>query len=273
MTDIAVFLVSGETALRLCKKYGVCSNTDGSLTNAFVCDGKDGKARTRTDVTVGRDGDYEYKTSDGKTHLAKAGKDRTSDSCFSASVEEARDRLVEQMEAHLDEPSRKRFEQILDRFERRAKERVEAQTAGGMENAKAQEYWEQKVTKTYDHLSHMLTNDASGAPYDLATRAKLVENCAFAMAWPAKANDQGNWGCCWQISCVYLGVIQHPDKMAKMLDELSTSGKFTDTNGKTWTPPGHLLKLTDQGGNWTIGNLVSVLCIRWMPGARWSLHR
>jgi hypothetical protein len=81
-----------------------------------------------------------------------------------------------------------------------------------------------------------------------------VENAAFAMACPVKANDQGNWGCCWMISGVYCGVIQYPDKMASMLSQLSTTGKYTDNNGKTWDPPKHLLSLTSNGQQWTIEN-------------------
>jgi hypothetical protein len=143
---------------------------------------------------------------------------------------------------------------MLTAFEQRSGQRVQAECAGGKDAEAAQTEWDQKVTHTYDYLSHMLTDNAPNATYDLDTRSKLVEDALFSMAWPAEADDQGNWGCCWQISGVYLGVVQDPDKMAKMLDELSTTGTFTDTNGKSWTPPKSLLTFSSDGASWTIGN-------------------
>lgn len=228
-------------------------NSDGSVSDQFVSVGAGGKEKVVAGVRLLDNGDYKYNGSDGKERIAKIGK-TTDQGGFSENVDEARERLMESMEAHLDEPRRQRLQQMMARFEQRGKERVEAQTAGGMSAEQAQAEWDKKIAATYDHLAHMVTSNESGATYDVATRAKLVENAVFSMAWPVKANDQGNWGCCWQISGVYLGVIQHPDKMAKMLDELSTKGTFTDTNGKTWTPPKNLLSFTDQGGDWTIEN-------------------
>lgn len=228
-------------------------NSDGSVCDQFVSPGAGGKEKVRAGIEVLQDGDYKYKGNDGKDRIAKVGKSDDQGG-FSENTEEARERLMEAMDGHLDEARRARFQQMVARFEQRSKERVEAQTAGGMSAEQAQQEWDQKVAKTFDHLTNMLKSDAPNATYDLATRSKLVENMVYAMAWPVKANDQGNWGCCWMISGVYLGMIQHPDKMSKMLSELSTSGTFTDTNGKTWTPDKRLLSFTDQGGNWTIGN-------------------
>lgn len=226
---------------------------NGMLSNSWAKISPDGKVTARHNVRLNDDGTYSYIDSNGKDKIAKIG-DRGFESGFSDSVEEARARLTELMESHLDEAQKKRFQIILDRFEKRGKERVEAQTAGGLDQNKSMEEWDQKISKAYDHLANMLNPNAQGAKYDLKTRAKLVENMAFAMAAPVKANDQGNWGCCWMISGVYCGIIQYPDKMAGMLSELSMSGKFTDVNGKVWTPPEHLMRFTNQGGNWTIEN-------------------
>jgi len=226
---------------------------NGRYTDSWAKVSQDGKITARHNVNLLDNGTYNYIDSAGKDKLAKIG-DRGFESGFSDSVEEARARLTELMDSHLDETQKKRFQIILDRFEKRGKERVEAQTAGGLDPNKSMEEWDQKIAKSYDHLSQMLDPNKQSTQYDLKQRAKLVENMAFAMAAPVKANDQGNWGCCWMISGIYCGIIQYPDKMCSMLSELSTTGKYTDINGKTWTPPQHLLKFTSQGGNWTIDN-------------------
>ncbi len=226
---------------------------NGRYSDSWGKVGPDGKVTARHNVNILDNGTYSYIDSAGKDKIAKIG-DRGFESGFSDSVEEARARLTELMESHLDEAQKKRFQTILDRFEKRGKERIEAQTAGGLDPEKSAEEWDIKISKTYDHLAKMLDPNAPNAQYDLKTRAKLVENAAFAMAAPVKANDQGNWGCCWMISGVYCGVIQYPDKMASMLSQLSTTGKYTDNNGKTWDPPKHLLSLTSNGQQWTIEN-------------------
>ncbi|MBX9671033.1 MAG: hypothetical protein K2X93_25800 [Candidatus Obscuribacterales bacterium] len=228
-------------------------NENGKWSDSWAKVDKDGKIAARHNVRLLDNGTYNYIDSAGKDKLAKVG-DRGWESGFSDSVDEARARLTELMDSHLEESQKKRFQIILDRFEKRGKERVEAQVAGGLDGSKSQEEWDQKIAKTYDHLANMLNPNAQGATYDVKTRAKLVENAAFAMACPVKANDQGNWGCCWMISGVYAGVIQYPDKMASMLQQLSMTGKFTDVNGKTWSPPKNLLQFTNQGNSWTIEN-------------------
>ncbi len=226
---------------------------NGNYTDSWGKVGKDGKVTARHNVNILDNGSYSYIDSAGKDKIAKVG-DKGFESGFSDSVDEARARLTEMMESHLDEAQKKRFQTILDRFEKRGKERVEAQTAGGLDPEKSTEEWDAKIAKTYDHLAKMLDPNAPNAQYDLKTRAKLVENAAFAMACPVKADDQGGWGCCWMISGVYCGVIQYPDKMASMLSQLATTGKYTDNNGKTWDPPKHLLSLTRDGQSWTIEN-------------------
>lgn len=180
--------------------------------------------------------------------------DSTEGQFFSIRVKEARDNLTELMESHLDETQKQRFEIILNRYELRAENRVEAQVAAGQDLEQCKLEWDEKLTKSYENLSKMLDPDLPNATYDLRTRAKLVECMAFSMACPVKANDQGNWGCCWMISGVFCGIIQHPDKMTDMLAQLTNTGQYTDLNGETWTPPKGLLSITDQGGNWTIEN-------------------
>ncbi len=225
----------------------------GKWTDSYAKVSKEGKVESRHGVQLLDNGDYNYVDSQGKDKVGKIG-DRGGENGWSSSVEEARERLVERMESQLDEGQRKRFQVMLDRFEKRAKERVEAQVAGGLDQDKSNEEWDKKVQLAYDNLANMLDPNASGATYDLKTRARLVECMAYSMACPVKTDDQGNWGCCWQISGVYAGIIQHPDKMCAMLSQLSTKGTFTDTNGKTWTPPKHLLQFTNQGNSWTIAN-------------------
>ncbi|MEZ4487744.1 MAG: hypothetical protein R3F51_09175 [Cyanobacteriota/Melainabacteria group bacterium] len=173
---------------------------------------------------------------------------------FSERVVESRERLTELMEGHLDEPQKKRFQIILDRFELRGKNRIEAQVAAGQSPDACQQEWDEKITKSYENLTKMLDGSAPNATYDLNVRAKLVEAMAFSMACPVKANDQGNWGCCWMISGVFAGIIQYPDKMTDMLAQLSNTGQYTDLEGQTWTPPKGLLSITSQGGRWTIEN-------------------
>ena len=173
---------------------------------------------------------------------------------FSDNVRRSRENLTELMEQHLDAPQRQRFQVILDRFELRGRERVEAQVAAGQDQNQCMAEWDQKICRSYDSLATMLNPNIPNATYDLNVRAKLVEAAAFSLACPVKANDQGNWGCCWMISGVFAGVIQYPDRMSDMLAQLSNTGSYTDIEGRSWTPPKGLLSITSQGGRWTIEN-------------------
>ncbi|MGD9682672.1 MAG: hypothetical protein AB7W16_15900 [Candidatus Obscuribacterales bacterium] len=173
---------------------------------------------------------------------------------FSDNVRKSRENLTELMEQHLDAPQRQRFQVILDRFELRGRERVEAQVAAGQDQNQCMAEWDQKICRSYDSLATMLNPNQPNATYDLNVRAKLVEAAAFSLACPVKANDQGNWGCCWMISGVFAGVIQYPDRMSDMLAQLSNTGSYTDIEGRSWTPPKGLLSITSQGGRWTIEN-------------------
>lgn len=228
------------------------------LTNKFVSS-KDSK-KVRTDCEVGRGGDVSYRTPEGKLVVDRAGKRETGG--MSDSVQDARDNFMAAMDG-LDENRKQRLEIHLKRFEQRAAERMEAQIAAGQDPTKVQEEWEQKVMKSYDQLTQMVTSDAPGAQYDKNTRIKLAEIMAGQIARPTEFHDQGGHGCCWMISGVNLGVTQNPDKMCKMLNEIVTTQKFTDTKGKTWDIPRSLTAFDREAASWTMDK--SLGDGRWNP--------
>lgn len=227
-----------------------------AASNNFV---KEGDPKSiRKDVEVFQNGDYQYKSTDDKTRVAKAGRDR-GENGMSASVDEARDRLLESIEPHMDQARRQRMEAFMKQFEKRAQSRIEDQVAAGMDRSKVEEDWQRKVAGTYDHLSAMTKTDLPNAPYDLQTRVKLVENSMLFAMEPTK-NNQGGHGTCWIEGPINLiGWTNNPDKMARLVSQVSTTGTFTTVEGpnngggpKTYTIPKQQLNFDAEARGWTV---------------------
>lgn len=229
-------------------------NADGSVGSQFVSTTAGGQERVRDGIEVLQDGDYTYKSSDGKDRIAKVG--RSDDAgAFSDTVDDARDRLKESMESHLDETRRARLDAFMKQFEKRAGDRVEAMVAAGIDKDKAQQEWEQKLAKTYDHLSAMVRGEGASSPvYDQVTRVKMVENAMYLFMEPTLMN-QGNHGTCWiEAGNNSIGCVNHPDAMARMLREVSLNGTFQTTDGQTRAIPKRLLNFDREAQQWTIEN-------------------
>jgi YD repeat-containing protein len=229
-------------------------NSDGSVGSQFVSITAGGQERVRDGLEVLQDGDYKYTSPDGKERLAKVG--RSDDSgAFSDTVDDARDRLRETMEAHLDQSRRTRLDAFMKQFEKRAGDRVEAMVAAGIDKDKAQQEWEQKLARTYDHLAAMVRGEGAGSPvYDQVTRVKMVENAMYLFMEPSLMN-QGNHGTCWiEAGNNSVGCVNHPDAMARMLREVSLNGTFQTTDGQTRTIPKRLLNFDREAQQWTVEN-------------------
>lgn len=241
------------------------NQSNGFPTDKFVKPGTSGsEPQVRTDVNVLRDGDYEYKGGDGKTRLARAGRD--ANGSMSESVSEAHDKLLEATEGHMDAPRKQRLEAFMKQFEKRAQTRIEDQVAAGEDRTKVEESWQKKVAGTYDHLAAMTKSDLPNAPYDMETRIKLVENSMLFAMEPTK-NNQGGHGTCWIEGPINLiGWTNNPDKMARLVSQVSTTGTFTTIEGpnngggaKTYTIPKSQLDFDREAKGWTVDGSDKVL--------------
>ncbi|MCC7530501.1 MAG: hypothetical protein IT342_18395 [Candidatus Melainabacteria bacterium] len=170
------------------------------------------------------------------------------------SVEASREKLHETLEGNFSGDRLQRIDKMMTEFEQRGKERVEARVLAGHDRATEEKEWNEKIKKTYDHLSDMVNSDSPNAPYDKATRANMAENALYLVMDPSKSN-QGQHGTCWIESEInLLGLTNHPDDMARLLKEVTTTGSYTDRDGKKYTVPSQLLQFPGEEKSWTISN-------------------
>lgn len=170
------------------------------------------------------------------------------------SVEASRKNFKDAIDDYLSPEAMQRMDKMMQEFEERGAERVDAQVAGGQDRGAAEKEWSQKISNTYKELTEMVSSDSPTAVYDKATRAKLAENAMYLVMNPANEN-QGQHGTCWieaEINMVGLG--KHPDKMADLLNQVATTGSYTDINGQKHNVPKQLLQFTGEEANWTIAN-------------------
>lgn len=76
-------------------------------------------------------------------------------------------------------------------------------------------------------------------------------------AWEPESVNQQGWGSCWvQSGYVPCGLGKHPDEMAKVLSDVSTTGSYTDKKGNTYTFTRNELGIHDRrdGAGWSISN-------------------
>jgi len=170
------------------------------------------------------------------------------------SVEASRERLHKTLEGNFSGDRLKRIDNMMTEFEQRSKERVEARVLAGHDHATEEEQWNEKIKKTYDNLNDMVNSDSSNAPYDKATRANMAENALYLVMEPSKSN-QGQHGTCWIESEInLLGLTNHPDDMTRLLKEVTTTGSYTDKDGKKYDVPSKLLQFPGEEKSWTISN-------------------
>ena len=245
-------------------------NADGSLGTQFVSTGSDGKQKAVAQVEILYNGDYRFKSTDGKDRVARMGTDSTSgDGGVSGGAAEASERLLSVLDGQLDARRKARLEGLMKEFEKRAGDAIERQSAAGHDKDKITAKWEKKITQTYDNLSQMMEQNPSSAPYNQATRAKLIENFMWIASDTTRgAQDVGN---CWEMSGRNLtGMQNNPDQMARLLKEVSLTGTYTsvtggikskdsldrrggDLNGgKKFTIPKNMLQVDRVNAGWTL---------------------
>ncbi|MBI1268656.1 MAG: hypothetical protein GC193_14640 [Cryomorphaceae bacterium] len=169
-------------------------------------------------------------------------------------VEQAREKLLDSVDDYLTPAEAQRMQKMMAEFEERGSERVEAKVAGGQDRTSAEKEWNEKIKNTYQELDDMVNSESPGAVYDKATRAKLAENAMYLFMNPANEN-QGQHGTCWvesQINLIGLG--KNPDKMANLLNQVATTGSYTDINGRQHKIPSQLLQISGEEARWTVSN-------------------
>ncbi len=169
-------------------------------------------------------------------------------------VEASRAAFRDAFDDTADSASVARMDNMMREFEERVSERVEAEVAAGHDRSKTKDEWDKKVQTTYKELTEMVNSTSPSAVYDKKTRTEMAENAMFLFMNPANEN-QGQHGTCWieaEINLIGLG--ENPDKMANLLNQVTTTGKFKDLEGTTHTIPSKLLQMTGEEANWTIEN-------------------
>ncbi|MBX9724961.1 MAG: hypothetical protein K2X81_26385, partial [Candidatus Obscuribacterales bacterium] len=241
-------------------------------TNDFVSIGKNGKEKIRENVQLQADGsgDYTYKNKDGgKDRLVRLGSDGGGDSALSENVAEARENLLEELKDKVPEVNYKRFQEMMQNFEKRMGDRASLRKLAGVKGADSIDDEAQKdVQGTYDNLRQMISKGSDGTFYDQKTRVKLAENFMFhAMEpttidqGPSSPREQNGHGTCWISSGQIWGMTQHPGAMADYLKQVTLNGQVTtknsgekDPNPKTYSFSSRLLSFPGgfQESKWTI---------------------
>jgi len=211
---------------------------DGKFTDTFDrLREKDGRAvESRTEVKIDHAGDYTYKDPKGRERESRVSErfHRSGEGFSSATVEEAHYNFLDEMRSSVtDESKLERLEMMMNGFEKRLGDAVELRVAAGADENETREQVESKIAATYDHLTRMVQADGAAID-DKATRVMLAETFMYHAWEPETVNQQG-WGSCWlQSGYIPCGLGKHPDDMAKVLADVSLTGKYTDRKGNDY---------------------------------------
>jgi hypothetical protein len=209
--------------------------SDGKFTDTFErLRPQDGRTvESRTDVKLDSGGDYTYKDSKGRERESRVSERfrRSGEGFTSATIEEAHYNFLDEMRMNVKDDSKmERLELMMNGFEKRLGDQVELRVAAGESEDTVREKMEAQVAATYDHLTRMVQADSSAID-DKATRVMLAETFMYHAWEPETVNQQG-WGSCWlQSGYIPCGLGKHPDDMAKVLADVSLTGKYTDRKG------------------------------------------
>lgn len=221
---------------------------------------QDGRVlEARHNVRPDASGDYKYTDAKGRERESRVADRfrREGDAISSATVEEAHYNFIDEMRVHMpDEARLDRLEQMMTGFEKRMSDQIELKVAAGMSEDQAREEIETKTAATFDHLTRMVQFDGAGALDDKATRVMLAETFMYH-AWEPESVNQSGWGSCWlQSGYVPCGLGKHTDTMAKVLADVSTTGKYTDLKGNQYEFSRDQLGIHDRrdGAGWSINN-------------------
>lgn len=210
----------------------------------------------RTNVQIDSSGDYSYKDSKGKDRESKVSDRfrRSGDGFNSATIEEAHYNFLDEMRSNIqDEAKLERLETMMSGFEKRLGQSVELRVAAGKSEDEVRERIESQVASTYDHLTRMVQAD-NAAIDDKATRLMLAETFMYHAWEPETVNQQG-WGSCWlQSGYIPCGLGKHPNEMAKVLADVSLTGKYTDQKGNSYDYRREQLGIHSRadGAGWSI---------------------
>ncbi len=207
---------------------------NGKWSDSWGRASSDGKVESRHSVRLLDNGNYNYIDNSGKDRLSKAGGRswEFGETMDSASIDEARDSFREVMETGIkDQPRMERLQILMARFEQRMSERMECLVMAGENQDTTAEMIEQKVARTYDQLTEMVMKDATNdsAFQSREQRVCLAEQFMFHAHDTTKMN-QGSNGTCWIHAGHILGMVNHPDHMARFVKEISLNGSFTTLN-------------------------------------------
>lgn len=214
------------------KRNPAAPEGDGQFSNTYERLRPNGKSvEARTDLQLGEFGDYTYKDAKSRERESRVAENfrRSGEGFVSASVEEAHFNFIDEMRKHNpDEAKLERLETMMSGFEKRLNDSVDLAVVTGADREKAQEAMDAKIAATYDNLTRMVSTDNPGAIDDKNTRVMLAENFMYH-AWEPETVNQSGWGSCWlQSGYVPCGLGKHPEIMAKVLTDVSLTGRYVD---------------------------------------------
>ena len=190
--------------------------------NLFKSVAANGKTRTREMGAPNENGDYTYKTADGKDHTAKV-RDverlaRGEIAVGSESVQEARDRFLD---------AAKERGLKMDRLEKYINEM----------DATSQRYGTkpEQIAKSLDNLSDILSAEKSPL-YSKEELSTIVETGAHNIARPTEI-DQGYHPTCNVTTTEVYAAARHPERYTDLLKQVAMSGSYKTSYGQTVTPP------------------------------------
>lgn len=207
---------------------------NGRWTDSYAMLKSDGKVDARHNVRILDDGNYSYIDNNGKDKKAEVGGRgwELGEPISSATIDDARANFNEVMEANMQDPERlKRLQILMNKFEQRMSERMECRIAAGEAPEQVGEEIEAKVAKSYDNLSELVMNEATGdsAFAERNKRVALAEH--FIMhAHDTTLMNQGSNGTCWIQAGHIIGMVNHPDHMSRLLKEVALTGSYTTLN-------------------------------------------
>lgn len=191
-------------------------------TDKFV-DEADPKKRERTiSGAPTADGDYQYKSSDGKERQSRARElerqARGEAVSGSESFQEAKEDLLDA--CRLKGIDTDRFGGWIDEFEKNA-------TKYGLK--------EEQLSKTLDNLRDVLQSGKSPL-YNEKQLKTVVETAMHNIARPMEI-DQGAHPTCNVTTVEIYAAARHPDEYSRMCKEIATTGKYKTSDGRTVSPP------------------------------------
>lgn len=233
---------------------------DGKFSDTFErLRPQDGRTvESRTNVQIDRSGDYTFKDQKGRERESRVCERfrRSGDGFSSATIEEAHYNFLDEMRMNVkDESKLERLELMMNGFEKRCSDAVELRVAAGQSEEAAREIAEQKIAATYDHLTRMVQADDASVD-SKETRVMLAETFMYHAWEPETVNQQG-WGSCWlQSGYIPCGLGKHTDDMAKVLADVSLTGKYTDRKGNSYEFKRDQLGIHSRadGAGWSIQN-------------------